>query len=139
MPLSDAHGWLVYSRDESLVARQLDLRSARFAGKERLLLERVGYTVTGTAAAFRISLNGRVLLYRESAAVPSGFLWFERNRPFTGGTPLPDGYTGPVVSPACPRMVASCSSARREDGQPGYLDSGCAEDVCNAPDDQPGQ
>ena len=66
-PVRGDEGWLVYARDETLMARMFNFETGAFRGAERKLTERVEHSVANATAAFQLSTNGRLLVYSETS------------------------------------------------------------------------
>jgi Tol biopolymer transport system component/predicted Ser/Thr protein kinase len=77
-PVRGAEGWLVYARDEALMARMFNFETGAFQGTERKIAERVAHLPGNVEAAFHMSANGRLLIYSETDRDQSVFQEWDR-------------------------------------------------------------
>src|SRR5579862_9168763 len=91
-------GYLLYWRDNALVAQRLDLRSYSLTGEPHVINDAVQYSPQTNLAVFAVS--GNVLVAQTGGgkgAAPSQLTWFDRH-----GKPL--GTVGPLALVANPKL-----------------------------------
>jgi Tol biopolymer transport system component len=93
--VSGSEGWLVYGREQNLLARWFDAGSGVFRGPEQRLLDRLTYSPAGATSAFSLSANGRVLIYSDVNRAESLFQTVDR----TGQVARRYSYRGETVQP----------------------------------------
>jgi Tol biopolymer transport system component len=93
-------GYLIYWRDNALVAQRFDLRSYSLAGDPRSISEDVQYFPQTNFAIFAVA--GPTLVAQTSvggAANKSQLLWFDRHGKQVGSVGSPDQVSNPMLSP----------------------------------------
>ena len=103
-------GYLLYRRDESLVAQRLDPDSLQLTGAAITLLDQVGFNPITYQAQFSASSNG-VLAYLD--AMPVGQLvWFDKLGRRLGTVAQPSGYNSLCFSGDSKRIVYDIADTR---------------------------
>ena len=93
-------GYLVYWRDNALVAQRFDLRSYSLTGEPRPITEDVQYFPQTNFAIFTAA--GPTLVAQTSvggASNKSQLLWFDRHGKQVGSVGSPDQVSNPMISP----------------------------------------
>ena len=93
-------GYLVYWRDNALVAQRFDLRNYALAGEPRIVSDAVQYFPQTNLAVFTVS--GKTLVAQTSAGKgvnKSQLLWYDRRGKQIGSVGLPDLVANPKLSP----------------------------------------
>ena len=129
-------GYLLYRREESLVAQRFDPDSLQLTGSAMTLLDRVGFNPITYQAQFSASSTG-VLAYVD--AVPVGQLvWYDKLGRRLGTAAQPNGYNSLCLSGDGSRIVYDIADSRSggvdiwalalPDGSPSRLTSDPAVD-----------
>jgi hypothetical protein len=93
-------GYLVYWRDNALVAQRFDLRSYSLAGEPRIVSDAVQYFPQTNFAVFAVA--GKTLVAQTSAGrsvSKSQLIWFDRRGKQVGTVGPPDLVANPKLSP----------------------------------------
>jgi eukaryotic-like serine/threonine-protein kinase len=109
--LAYASGYLLYRREQTLVAHPFDASIGDFRGEPVLLADAVDLSASFTArGAFAVSGNG-VLVYREPSVEDGELAWFDRARRHLGTIgPVNDAL--PKLSPDGARLVVVRDGSR---------------------------
>jgi Tol biopolymer transport system component len=93
-------GWLIFMRQETLVARRFDLQQGVLAGDSLTVADPVGYDGSLNVGAFSVSVDGRVA-YRAVGAARRQLTWFDRTGKALGVAGAPDAnlINAPELSP----------------------------------------
>jgi serine/threonine protein kinase len=70
---------LVYYRDGALVVQPFDQEDGRPSGDPVPIVNRVGYNAPSIGAQFRVSLDGRVVVFQSTEPAASRLIWFSRS------------------------------------------------------------
>jgi eukaryotic-like serine/threonine-protein kinase len=93
-------GYLVYWRDNALVAQRFDLRSNTLSAEARTVSDAVQYFPQTNLAVF--SVSGRTLVAQTRAGKGAGksqLVWFDRHGKQVGAVGPPDLVSNPMLSP----------------------------------------
>jgi serine/threonine protein kinase len=99
-------GYLVYWRDNALVAQRFDLRSDALTGEPRIVSDAVQYFPQTNFAVFAVT--GKTLVAQTSAGrgvSKSQLIWFDRRGKQVGTVGPPDLVANPKLSPAGNRVA----------------------------------
>ena len=97
-------GYLVYGRDETLIAQPFDASRAETTGDPVPFAERVQMNIRNGRAAFAVSEAG-VLAYREGVTATSRLVWRDRSGKELDTIGPPGFYRNPRLSPDGSRLV----------------------------------
>jgi Tol biopolymer transport system component/tRNA A-37 threonylcarbamoyl transferase component Bud32 len=104
-PRHGRHGALLYVRDGNLVAQGFDGRN--LTSEPATVVENVDYTAPSIWAAFAVSSDGSVLIFRPAGAGRTQFAWFDRMGNARGALGPPGDYTQPRISSDGSRVLFS--------------------------------
>ena len=110
----DPSGYLLAVRENTLVARRFDAKSAAYQGEPIPFLDNVA-NWGGAAGRFSISGNG-VLLYQPKAGAISQLEWFDRRGRPLGTVAGPAQYTALDISPDGQRLAVSIAEPNTDVG-----------------------
>jgi eukaryotic-like serine/threonine-protein kinase len=97
-------GYLLYIRNNALVAQHFDLRTLSVSGEPRIISDEVQYTPTTDLAVFTVS--GQALVVQTGKGVgTSQFLWFNRSGKPLGDAGPPGLLGNPALSPDGRRVL----------------------------------
>jgi eukaryotic-like serine/threonine-protein kinase len=102
-----ASGFLLYIRDNALVAQPMNASSGRFQGDATVLNDDVQVDATLWRGTFAASDNGTLLYQPGSAAAGLNLVWFDRNGKQEGTVSAPNDYRQIELSPDGKRVVVS--------------------------------
>lgn len=106
LPLRNGRsGTLLYVRDGDLVAHGFD--GQNLTGEPATVVEKVDYTAPSVYAAFAVSSDGSVLIFRPAGAGRTQFRWFDRTGNELGALGPPGDYTQPRISSDGSRVLFS--------------------------------
>jgi len=101
------NGYLLYSREGTLMAQPFDEKHGRLTGQPTLVVENLIYNAANGRAAFSESTNG-ILAYRTGSNIRSLVLtWYDRTGKVLGTIGDAAEYSTPRVSPDGRRLVLS--------------------------------
>ena len=94
-------GYLLYLREDSLVAQPFDLKSLATIGEATSVVENVQSTGAGRRGVFSVSENGLLIYAQGSAGVNNGvqWIWFDRFGKRSGILSDSTGFLDPEFSP----------------------------------------
>ena len=100
-------GYLLFARDQRLLAQPFDATLLRTTGEAVMLAEKLGVPPGNGRSAFAASRNG-VLAYRQSAIdlFSSVLTWFDRSGRKLGTVGPPNAYRSTVLSPDGTKVAA---------------------------------
>jgi serine/threonine protein kinase len=92
-------GYILYMRDNALVAQKFDARSYVLSGEARALSDEVQYFPQTDLALFGVA--GKTILVAQTGkgAAKYQLTWFDRNGKPTGAIGTPGGFANPSISP----------------------------------------
>ncbi len=99
-----ASGYLLFARDQTLLAQPFDLSSLRLEGEPAVLAENVERSSVSRVATFSVSQTG-VLAYRPDTQ--NELVWFDRSGRSLGSIGEPGHYANPALSPDDQRVAVS--------------------------------
>jgi serine/threonine protein kinase/Tol biopolymer transport system component len=99
-----ASGYLMFARDQNLLAQPFDLTTLRLAGEPAVLAENVERSSVSQVATFSVSQTG-VLAYRPASQ--NELVWFDRSGRSLGSIGEPGHYANPALSPDDQRVAVS--------------------------------
>jgi len=109
---------IVFIRQGTLVAQELDLSRRELVGNPETLANAVGFDASTniTSAAFSVSADGRIA-YRNGGGDRHQLLWFDRSGKPDGNAGEPDsnGLTAPEISPDGRRVAVDRTVDRNRD------------------------
>ena len=105
-------GYLVFVREQSLVAQAFDLTTLAVSGPAVQLAAQIDRSGVGDYGAFSVSDTG-VLVYRSGDAPQSQLIWFSRAGTSLGAVGPPGEYHHPALSPDGTRVAIERGSADR--------------------------
>jgi eukaryotic-like serine/threonine-protein kinase len=91
-------GFLIYGRQETLLAQPFNIKKLQLAGEPFPIAEHVARAVRMPISNFSISQNG-VLIYRGAGFRKSQFAWYSRSGVRQGAIGEPGVYTGMSLAP----------------------------------------
>ena len=91
-------GYLLYLRDNALVAHKFDSRSYALTGEARTITDEVQYFPQTDLALFGVASNGTLVVQTGKGAAKSQFTWFDRNGRPAGTVGTPGLLANPVLS-----------------------------------------
>jgi serine/threonine protein kinase len=92
-------GYLLYVRDNALVAQRLDPRTYRLSGEPRTISDEVQYFPQTDLALFGVAANQTLVVQTGKGADKSQFLWFDRSGTQVGAVGPSGLFANPAVSP----------------------------------------
>ena len=101
-----ASGYLLYMRDQTLMARPFDLRRLEFAGEGVPVAEHIAVSSATNRPMFSTSDNGALVLEAGEDVGKWSLLWFSRDGKQIGSVAQPDHYLFPRLSPDGKRLAA---------------------------------
>jgi Tol biopolymer transport system component len=113
---------LVYYRDGALVAQPFDLDEGKLTGEPAALVDRVGYTATALQAQFRVSRDGRILVFSSAEPASTRLIWFNRNGEEGGTLGAPAERIQPRISPNGERVAFSAPDPQTGNRDVWYLE-----------------
>jgi len=102
-----ASGFLLYVRDNDLVAQPMNASSGRFEGDATVLNDDVQVDATLWRGTFAASETGTLLYQPGAAAAGLNLDWFDRSGKQEGTMSIPDDYRQIELAPDGKRVVAS--------------------------------
>ena len=102
-----ASGYLLYLRDQALIAQPFNLGRLEFSGDPVMLAEQVGMNGATVRPLFTASQNG--MLVYQSGDLPTGWdlIWLDRGGKSGGRVGSPDRYIQPMLSPDGKRIAVN--------------------------------
>jgi eukaryotic-like serine/threonine-protein kinase len=94
-----ASGYLLFMRDQTLMAQPFNVRRLETAGEAVPLAEHVAINGATTRPMFSASQNGTMVYQAGEAVGTWNLLWFTRDGKQTGAIAQPDRYFYPALSP----------------------------------------
>jgi eukaryotic-like serine/threonine-protein kinase len=94
-----ASGYLLFLRDQNLMAQPFDLRRLELSGDPVPIAEHIGINGATARPLFSASQNGRLLYQTGETAGGWNLLWWDRDGKSAGSFPQPDRYLFPTLSP----------------------------------------
>ncbi len=102
---SDGHaGYLLFVREEALLAQAFDAKTLQITGGPTPVVERVSSHRSSGSALFSVSTDG-VLAYRSGSATKTQLVWFDRGGKQAGSIGPPGDYRQPRLSPDEKRLA----------------------------------
>ena len=98
-------GYLLYIRNNALVAQRFDLRTFAVTGDAHIISDKVQYTLTTDLAVFAAGGKGTLLLQTGAGVGTSQVLWFNRNGKELGSAGPPGLIANAALSPDGHRVV----------------------------------
>jgi len=92
-------GYLLYVRDNALVAQRFDPRSHTVSGEPRTISDEVQYFPQTDLALFGVAANQTLVVQTGKGADKSQFLWFDRSGKQIGAVGPSGLFANPAVSP----------------------------------------
>ena len=92
-------GYLLYMRDNALVAQRFDLRTYVLSGDPRTVSDQVQYLPNIGLALFAVANNGTLIAQTGKGAAKSQLTWFDRRGKLVGTVGLPGLFANPAISP----------------------------------------
>ncbi len=105
-------GYLLYVKENTLVAQPFDAGSRRIAGEPVPVAEQMGVTSNGLAD-FSVSEDG-VLVYRAGASADDRLVWLDRAGKEIAELDKPAGYTSTALSPDGGRVAMAIRDPRSD-------------------------
>jgi len=102
-----ASGYLLYVRDNALVARPFNPSSGRFKGEAVVLNDDVQVDAVVWRGTFTASENGTLVYQPGSAGASLHLAWFDRSGKQAGTVSVPDDYRQIELSPDCRKVAVS--------------------------------
>jgi serine/threonine protein kinase/Tol biopolymer transport system component len=98
-------GYLVYMRDNALVAQKFDPHSYVLSGEARLVSDEVQYFPQTDLALFGVAGQGLLVVQTGKGADKNQLTWFDRSGKSLGAVGTPGGYANPRISPDGRRLA----------------------------------
>ena len=111
-----ASGYLLFLRDQTLMARRLDLRHLEVTGDATVVAERVAVNDATNRAMFSASDSGTLLYQTGEIGGKWSLQWFGRDGKQSGSFAPPDNYLWPVFSPDGKRLAVVIFSGAQGTG-----------------------
>jgi eukaryotic-like serine/threonine-protein kinase len=92
-------GYLLYVRDNALVAQRLDPRTYTLSGEPRTISDEVQYFPQTDLALFGVAANQTLVVQTGKGADRSQFIWFDRSGKQVGAVGPSGLFANPAVSP----------------------------------------
>ena len=92
-------GYLLYRRDNALVAQRFDSHSYVLSGEPRTVSDEIQYLPQIDLVLFAVSGNGTLVAQTGKGAARSQLTWFDRNGRRTGTVAAPGVLSNPSLSP----------------------------------------
>ena len=92
-------GYLLYVRDNALVAQRFDTRTYTLSGEPRTISDEVQYFPQTDLALFGVATNQTLVVQTGKGADKSQFLWFDRSGKQVGAVGPSGLFANPAVSP----------------------------------------
>ncbi len=102
-------GYLVYVREQALVAQRFDERGLRAVGEPVPLVDRVQFLPGVARALFSVSETGLLTYQKPSPVGASQLVWFNRSGKQVGAVGQPGRYYNPRISPDGKRVAVDLS------------------------------
>ncbi|MCJ7442754.1 MAG: protein kinase [Thermoanaerobaculaceae bacterium] len=94
-----AAGYLLFSRDRTLLAQRFDLNTFELTGEPTAVFKEIEYVPRINRLVFAVSDNGRLFAQKSSGASLSRLTWFDRKGNEVGVVGTPDVYGNVALSP----------------------------------------
>jgi eukaryotic-like serine/threonine-protein kinase len=98
---------LLYVLDGTLVRQDFDQHSFRLSGQPEPVVQNVAYVPASILAAFQVSADGRLIVFRQGLGDLSQLEWFSREGKSQGPLGPPTAYSQPHVSPDGAHILVS--------------------------------
>jgi len=98
-------GFLLFSREGSLIAQPFDAKGLRLTGDPLPVVEQIQYFPQTYSALFSVSENGVLLYQPRSASGIAQLGWFDRSGKQTGSLGTPGDQSNPRISPDGKRVA----------------------------------
>jgi len=98
-------GFLLFSREGSLIAQPFDAKGLRLTGDPLPVVEQIQYFPQTYSALFSVSENGVLLYQPRSASGIAQLAWFDRSGKQTGSLGTPGDQSNPRISPDGKRVA----------------------------------
>jgi eukaryotic-like serine/threonine-protein kinase len=113
---------LIYYRDGALVAQPFDLDERTLTDEPAALVDRVGYNATGLEARFRVSRDGRIIVFSAAEPTSTRLIWFNRHGEEEGTLGTPAERIQPRISPRGDRVAFSAPDQQTGNREVWYLE-----------------
>ncbi len=100
-----APGYLLYMRDNALVAQRFDKRNYVLNGEPHVVSDEVQYFPLLDLAVFGVAGKGTLVVQTGKGADKSQLMWFDRNGRQVGAVGKPSVFANPKISPDGRRVV----------------------------------
>jgi Tol biopolymer transport system component len=117
-----ASGYLLFLRDQTLMARRLDLRNLEVTGDATVVAERVAVNDATNRAMFSASDSGTLLYQTGDMSGKWSLQWFGRDGKQSGSLAQPDNYLWPLLSADGKRLAVVIFSGAQGTGDIWILD-----------------
>jgi hypothetical protein len=111
-----ASGYLLFLRDQTLMARRFDVRHLEVTGEATAVAERVAVNDATNRAMFSASGSGTLLYQTGEIGGKWSLQWFGRDGKQSGSVAQPDNYLWPVFSPDGKRLAVVIFSGAQGTG-----------------------
>jgi len=98
-------GYLLYMRDNALVAQRFDSGKYILSGEPRTISDEVQYFPQTDLALFGVAGRATLVAQTGRGAAKSQLTWFNRNGGMTGAIGTPGGFANPNISPDGRRLA----------------------------------
>ncbi len=98
-------GYLLYMRDNALVAQKFDTRSYALSGAARSISDEVQYFPQTDLALFGVAGKATLVAQTGKGADKCQLMWFDRNGRTTGAVGSPGEFANPSISPDGRRLA----------------------------------
>jgi Tol biopolymer transport system component len=97
LPQLGGAGWLLWMRQQTLLAQPFDEHKAHLMGEQASIAESVAFSVVGSRAAFWAS-DGGVIVYRAGSGQRQSLVWISRDGKRLGEVGQPDDFSNVRLS-----------------------------------------
>jgi eukaryotic-like serine/threonine-protein kinase len=98
-------GYLLYIRDNALVAQKFDARTYVLSGEARTISDEVQYFPQTDLALFDVAGTGTLVTQTGGGADKNQLIWFDRSGKTLGAIGAPGGFANPSISPDGRRLA----------------------------------
>ena len=98
-------GYLLYIRDNALVAQKFDARTYALSGEARTISDEVQYFPQTDLALFDVAGKGTLVTQTGGGADKNQLIWFDRAGKSMGAIGAPGGFANPSISPDGRRLA----------------------------------
>lgn len=102
-----ASGYLLYLRDQALIAQPFNLERLELSGDPVMVTEQVGMNGATVRPLFTASQTGMLLYQSGTMSAGWDLLWFDRDGKSAGRVGSPDRYIQPALSPDGKRIAVN--------------------------------